>query len=117
MSKQCFLPSGSNNLVTPYSLSTAWNTDSKRSRGRRDLASRQSMRSGRLRCTSAEKAKPSRQDDVKSFTRTPGQRAVDLRAHLSKASRAVRLSSWPTTISEIYKKKTKQMKNREININ
>ncbi len=62
------LPSGSKSRVTPYSFSTTWNAVSRRSRGRADLAFRQSSKSGRLRWMSAENAKPSRQEPVKSFT-------------------------------------------------
>uniref|UniRef100_A0A182TZC3 Uncharacterized protein n=1 Tax=Anopheles melas TaxID=34690 RepID=A0A182TZC3_9DIPT len=89
------------NRVTPYSFSTTWKATSSRSRGRRDRDSRQSIRSGRFRWISAENAKPSRHELVKSFTRTPGYLAVERRAHRSSASRAVRLSSCPTTMSEI----------------
>lgn len=95
------LPSGSNNLVTPYSFSTTWKAVSRRSLVRRCLTSRQSIKSGLFLWIKAEKAKPSRHDPVKSFTRTPGYRAVDRRAHLISASRAVILSSCPTTMSEI----------------
>lgn len=97
---QLNLPSGSNRRVTPYSFSTMWNAVSRRSLGRSLLAFRQSSKSGRLRCTSAENAKPSRQDDVKSLTRTPGYRAVDRRAQRNSASRAETLSSL-LTMSEI----------------
>lgn len=50
---------------------------------------------------SALKARPSLQDDVKSVTLTPGYLAVERRAQLSRASRAVTLGSWPTTMSDI----------------
>jgi len=50
---------------------------------------------------------PSRQEDVKSVTRTPGYFDVDFRAHFNKASRADTLGSSPTTMSDIYKKKNK----------
>lgn len=64
------------------------------------LILRQSIRSGLLRWMSALKAMPSLQEEVKSLTLTPGYLAVDLLAHLSSASRAVTLVSWPT-MSEI----------------
>lgn len=95
------LPSGSNRRVTPYSFSTILKAFSRRSLGRSLLAFRQSSKSGRLRCKSAENAKPSRHDDVKSLTRTPGYRAVERRAQRKSASRADTLSSLPTIISEI----------------
>ena len=66
------IPSASNRRVTPYSFSTTWNAVSSRSLGRADLAFRQSSKSGRFRWISAENAKPSRHEPVKSFTRTPG---------------------------------------------
>jgi len=47
---------------------------------------------------------PSRQEDVKSVTRTPGYFDVDFRAHFNKASRADTFGSSPTTMSDIYKK-------------
>lgn len=53
---------------------------------------------------SALKASPSLHEDVKSATLTPGYFAVDRRAQLSSASRAVTFGSWPTTMSEICKK-------------
>lgn len=71
------------------------------------LMLRQSMRSGRLRWMRALNASPSLQDDVKSLTLTPGYLAVDRRAHLSRASRAVTLGSCPTTMSDIWKIKHK----------
>lgn len=58
-----------------------------------DLIFLQSMRSGLLRWMIALNARPSLQDDVKSLTLTPGYLAVDLRAHRSRASRAVTLGS------------------------
>lgn len=98
-------PSGSNNFVTPYSFSTMWKAVSSRSRGRADRVLRQSSRSGRLRWIMAENAKPSRHDPLKSLTRTFGYLAVERLAHRKSASRADKLSSWPTTISEICKTK------------
>ena len=53
----------------------------------------------------ALKARPSLHDWVKSWTWTPGYLWVVFWAHLSSASLAVR-SSWPTTISEIWKENT-----------
>jgi len=50
-------------------------------------------------------AKPSRHELVKSVTWTPGYLAVVRLAHLNKASRADIFGSWPTTISDICRKK------------
>lgn len=52
-------------------------------------------------CIIALNAMPSRQEDVKSDTRTPGYFDVDLRAHFNKASRADTFGSSPTTMSDI----------------
>lgn len=97
------LPSGSRSLVTPYSRSATKKTRSSRSRGWLERAVLQSTRSGRFRWRRALKARPSLQEQVKSVTRTPGYRAVDRRAHLRRASRAVTFGSWPTTMSDIWK--------------
>lgn len=69
------------------------------------LILRQSIRSGRFLCMSALKASPSRQEDVKSVTRTPGYFAVERLAQLRSASLAVTFGSWPTTMSDIWKEK------------
>jgi hypothetical protein len=58
-----------------------------------------------LRWIIALNAKPSRHELVKSVTRTPGYLAVVRLAHLNNASRADTLGSWPTTISDICRKK------------
>ena len=55
----------------------------------------------------ALKARPSRHDWVKSWTLTPGYLWVVFWAHRRSASFADR-SSWPTTMSEIWKRKGKQ---------
>ena len=55
----------------------------------------------------ALKARPSRHDWVKSWTLTPGYLWVVFWAHRRSASFADR-SSWPTTMSEIWKRKEKQ---------
>jgi len=124
------LPSGSRRRVTPYSRSTMWNAESRRSQIPRFFNERQSTKSGLcclkkrkmliipisnfclncmkgrindhlLRWMMALKASPSFQELVKSVTRTPGYFAVDLWTQRSRAFRAVILSSWPTIMSDI----------------
>lgn len=55
----------------------------------------------------ATKARPSLQEVVKFLTSTLGYLWVVRRAHRSSASLAVRFSSWPTMISEIWKGEAK----------
>lgn len=62
-----------------------------------------------LRWIIALNAKPSRHELVKSVTRTPGYLAVERLAHLNNASRADTLGSWPTTISDIWRKKKESL--------
>ena len=69
------------------------------------LILRQSIKSGRFLCMSALKASPSRHEDVKSDTLTPGYLAVERLAQLRRASRAVTFGSWPTTMSDICKER------------
>lgn len=63
-------------------------------------------------CMMALNAIPSRHEDVKSVTRTPGYFDVDFRAHFNNASRADTFGSSPTTMSDICKEK--KNKNQQI---
>lgn len=55
---------------------------------------------------------PSRQDEVKSLTRTPGYLAVERLAHRNSTSFADTFGSCPTTISEICNKMKRISKNK-----